>query len=68
MHPSELNELTTKYKVKSGHNRCHPETCTCWNFMVYLADGSSHGSVFSSDGSSEVKEFLRTNDPDYKGE
>ncbi|EGR5926744.1 hypothetical protein BS028_08030 [Vibrio parahaemolyticus] len=68
MNAYELNELTPKYLVESGHNRCHPETCTCWNFRVFekTSNGSKGENVLNSDSSKEVKQFLYENDPQYK--
>lgn len=31
----ELNKASPKARVDWGHELCHPETCSCWNYMVY---------------------------------
>ena len=65
----ELDRLTPKYIVDTGHGMCHPETCTCWNFRVYEKDrsGKKGKNVLNSDSSKDVMVFLSENDPDYKG-
>lgn len=68
MTSSELNEMTSKYIIEPGHNRCHPETCTCWNFRVFEmgSDGKKGNNVLNSDSSNEVKRYLSENDPGFK--
>lgn len=65
MYASDLNELTTKYRVDSGHGMCHPETCCCWNYQVYKT--GTYQNVLNADSSECVKKFLSENDPTYKG-
>lgn len=68
MYPHELNKLTEKFIVESGHGMCHPETCSCWNFRVYKikpVDKKRGENVLNSDGLDEVKDYLRKNDPGF---
>lgn len=31
----ELRSMFPSLKFESGHEMCHPETCSCWNIRVY---------------------------------
>lgn len=66
MYPDELNRLTTKFTVSSGHNMCHPETCCCREYLVHKKLNKK--LVFSSNNASEVKGFLASYDTTYSGD
>lgn len=68
---SDLNKLSKRFRVDWGHKHCHPETCTCHNYLVYslnrqgkLIDATP---VLGTDSVNEVLEFIRENDLDYAG-
>ena len=42
------------FKVVSGHDRCHPETCTCWDYRVYDVNGVN---VLNTDSYDELIKF-----------
>jgi len=59
MYAYELDALTEEFKIESGHSMCHPETCSCWTFRVYSADGEN---VLNTDSSLDVKKFCGIKD------
>lgn len=54
-----LDKLRSRFpslKFESGHDMCHPETCSCWNIRVY--DGTKN--VHNCDYLNQTVEFCES--------
>ena len=54
MRALELDEQFKDFKIESGHNVCHPETCSCWDIRVYDLNGNN---VLNTNSVNRVIEF-----------
>ncbi|AHJ10552.1 hypothetical protein Spp001_44 [Shewanella phage Spp001] len=51
---SKLRKLYPNLKFESGHDMCHPETCSCWNIRIY---DDKNINLFNCDSGAEAIRF-----------
>lgn len=51
--------MKPRYKVVSGHNMCHPETCTCWDWKVIDTDNPYGPSKLCTDNRKQADEYAQ---------
>jgi len=52
----KLRSRFPSLKFESGHDTCHPETCSCWDIRVY--DGAKN--VYNGNYFNNVVEFCES--------
>ena len=51
--------MKPRYKVVSGHNMCHPETCTCWDWKVIDTEKPYGPSKLCTDNRKQADEYAQ---------